>query len=181
MVKTSRFVVLLVVLIALLASTATAALAAPKTPVRQTTAVSAFERQVLTQINVVRNRHRLAPLRMSTPLSTAADTHSLKMGRLGFFAHESSDGSSFWKRVQRFYGWKGYRMWAVGENLLWASPEIDAAAAVQMWMESPGHRANLLSKQWREIGLSAVFIPAAPGVYGGRDVTIVTADFGIRR
>ena len=48
-------------------------------------------------------------------------------------------------------------------------------------MKSPEHRANLLSAKWREIGLSAVHVQAAPGTFDGLDVTIVTADFGVRR
>ncbi len=47
-------------------------------------------------------------------------------------------------------------------------------------MESPKHRENILTPRWREVGLSAVTVPAAPGVFGGRDVTIVTSDFGTR-
>jgi uncharacterized protein YkwD len=47
-------------------------------------------------------------------------------------------------------------------------------------MNSPPHRANLLSPRWREVGLAAVHVGRAPGVYGGREVTIVTADFGVR-
>jgi uncharacterized protein YkwD len=49
-----------------------------------------------------------------------------------------------------------------------------------MWMTSPEHRANLLDRNWREIGLSAVHSASAPGVYHGGAVTIVTADFGVR-
>jgi uncharacterized protein YkwD len=47
-------------------------------------------------------------------------------------------------------------------------------------MGSPGHRKNILTRDWREIGASAVTVHAAPGVYGGRDVVIVTTDFGVR-
>jgi uncharacterized protein YkwD len=47
-------------------------------------------------------------------------------------------------------------------------------------MNSPEHRANLLNRKWREMGLSAVHEVNAPGVYGGDEVTIVTADFGVR-
>ena len=175
-----RRVTAVVAVLAVSLVAATSAVASPNNPVRRISAVDAPERQVLTQVNVVRRTHGLGPLRMSRQLSAAADLHSTKMGQLGFFAHESSDGSVFWHRVKRFYGWAGFRSWSVGENLLWAAPEIDAAGAVKMWMDSPGHRANLLSRQWREIGLSAVFVPGAQGVYGGRDVTIVTADFGFR-
>jgi hypothetical protein len=39
----------------------------------------------------------------------------------------------------------------------------------------------LLTARWREVGLSAVHVNSAPGVYGGNAVTILTADFGVRR
>ena len=47
-------------------------------------------------------------------------------------------------------------------------------------MKSPGHRQNILTGRWREIGLSALKVSSAPGVYGGRDVVIITTDFGTR-
>jgi uncharacterized protein YkwD len=47
-------------------------------------------------------------------------------------------------------------------------------------MKSPGHRKNILTPGWREIGISAVAVRSAPGVFGGRDVVIVTTDFGTR-
>jgi uncharacterized protein YkwD len=50
-----------------------------------------------------------------------------------------------------------------------------------MLINSPEHKAILLTPRWREIGLSAVHSSGAPGTYGGREVTIVTADFGVRR
>ena len=102
------------------------------------------------------------------------------MGTLGFFAHDSRDGSAFWKRVQRFYSPDGYQTWSVGENLLWSSGPLSAAEALRLWMKSPGHRQNILTGRWREIGLSALKVSAAPGVYGGRDVVIITTDFGTR-
>ena len=49
-----------------------------------------------------------------------------------------------------------------------------------MWMNSPGHRDNLLSRRWREIGLGALHVESAGGEFGGGPVTVVTADFGIR-
>ena len=102
------------------------------------------------------------------------------MARAGFFAHESQNGASFGERVRRHYGASGFRSWRAGENLLWASPDIDAKRAVEMWLESPGHRRVLLTPAWREIGLSAVHTASAPRVYEGLEVTIVTADFGVR-
>jgi uncharacterized protein YkwD len=154
--------------------------AATPAPVRSVTAVDTLEAQVLVQLNAVRRRHGLAPLRLSRPLTAAADAHSSAMGRFGFFAHDSRDGTEFWKRVRRYYGPSGYRTWSVGENLLWSSGELDAAKAVRLWMASAGHRKNILTARWREIGLSAVGVRRAPGVYGGRDVVIITTDFGTR-
>ncbi len=99
----------------------------------------------------------------------------------GYFAHESADGSVFWQRIKAYYSSSGHSYWAVGENLVWASPNLTAKRAVKMWMNSPPHRANLLSAKWREIGLSAMYAPDAPGEYQNQAATIVTADFGIRR
>jgi uncharacterized protein YkwD len=144
-------------------------------------AANTLEGGVLTQINAVRAEHGLKPLRINVKLRSAADAHSLAMAKYGFFTHESRDGSVFWKRVQRFYGPKGFAFWSVGENLLWSSGELTPEAALQLWMNSPKHRDNLLTARWREVGLSAVTVPAAPGVFNGLDVTIVTADFGVRR
>jgi uncharacterized protein YkwD len=99
----------------------------------------------------------------------------------GFFAHASSDGTSFWKRVRRWYGSRGYAYWAVGENLLWASPSVAPEQALQMWLASPPHRKILLTPKWEEIGLAAVHAPVAPGAFEGLEVTVITADFGVRR
>jgi uncharacterized protein YkwD len=173
----------LAVVAALLAAAAALAVstapAAPRAD-RTISAANGLERLVLVELNAVRRRHGLRPLRRSRPLSAAADAHSRAMGRFGFFEHESRDGSAFWHRVKRFYGSRGYGSWSVGENLLWSTPGLDARRAVRLWMGSPGHRRNILSARWREIGLAAVEVAAAPGVYGGRDVVIVTTDFGTR-
>ena len=138
-----------------------------------------LERAVLAELNGIRRANGLVPLRSSSLLGAAADAHSQAMGRLGFFAHESRDGSSFVDRVRRYYRPQA-GTWSVGENLLWSTRGIDARRAVAMWMQSPGHRQNILTAEWREIGLGAVTVPGAPGVYGGLDVVIITTDFGVR-
>ena len=110
----------------------------------------------------------------------AAGRHSKEMAQRGYFSHDSANGSSFSSRLVRFYPSRGFRSWSVGENLLWASPDVGAARALRLWLNSPPHRANLLTPRWREIGLAAVHASSAPGVYGGRPATVVTADFGAR-
>ena len=158
----------------------TATSAGARTDAPRVTALDELERAVLVEINAVRRQKGVAPLRVNVRLRAAADAHSTAMATRGFFAHESADGSSFWKRVARYYP-RGRGRWSVGENLLWSSPSVDAAGSVRMWLNSAPHRKNLLAGQWREIGLSAVHVDAGPGVFNGAPVTILTADFGRRR
>ena len=170
----------LIALVALLAVLACPATATPSTA-RGTTSVSSLESGVLRELNKIRTQHGLAPLKLSVRLTAASAQHSREMGADGYFEHASHDGTVFWKRIGRWYGQHGFHYWSVGENLLWSSPNVDPAAALQLWMSSPEHRANILTARWREIGVSAVHVAAAPGAYKGLEVTIITTDFGIRR
>jgi uncharacterized protein YkwD len=144
-------------------------------------ATGGYENTLLREINQVRAQNGLGALRTSKALAEAAEFHSRSMASRGFFAHESADGSSFWKRVERFYPSRGFRYWSAGENLAYGSPSMSADGAVRAWMGSPGHRANILSASWTEIGIGAVHLDSAPGVYAGRPATIITTDFGVRR
>jgi uncharacterized protein YkwD len=165
---------------------ATIALAAPAgastdgSGTREISSRAALGRGIVSEINALRARHGLPRLVLSAQLATAARTHSRSMALAGFFAHESENGTPFGDRLRRYYRSAGFRSWRAGENLLWASPDIDAKRAVQMWLDSPGHRRILLTPAWREIGLSAVHAVSAPRVFDGLEVTIVTADFGTR-
>jgi uncharacterized protein YkwD len=144
-------------------------------------ALTALESGVLHDLNAIRTQHGLVPLRLNAELTTAATQHSREMGADGYFQHSSVDGTAFWKRIGRWYGSTGYGYWSVGENLLWSSPDVTPQAALQLWMNSPEHRANILTARWREIGVSAVHLATAPGTYANRPVTIITTDFGVRR
>jgi len=140
-----------------------------------------LESGVLVDINAFRRVHRLAPLKLNLRLTAAARSHTEQMAKDGYFAHDSADGSAFWRRIQEFYASSPWSYWSVGENLLWSSPDVTPAHALQMWLASPEHKANLMNPRWREIGVAAVHEAAAPGVFKGLDVTIVTTDFGIRK
>jgi uncharacterized protein YkwD len=150
-------------------------------PRRAHVALTPLESGVLVDINAFRRAHGLEPLRVNLRLNAAAREHTLQMARDGYFAHESADGSAFWKRIQSFYPSRAWAFWSVGENLLWSSPDVAPAKAMDLWMHSPEHRANILSSRWREIGVAAVHVTSAPGSYKGLTVTIVTTDFGVRR
>jgi uncharacterized protein YkwD len=151
------------------------------TGTRTSNAMRSLEASLLVQINDLRRSHRLVPLRLSSKLTLAARQHSTEMAARGYFSHSSANGSRFDRRIARYYPPGGRRYWSVGENLLWSSPDVDAGHALQMWLNSPEHRANLLTARWREVGISAVHATSAPGTYGGRQVTIITTDFGVRR
>ena len=148
---------------------------------RSETSLRAMNRQVLQAVNRFRIAHGLHPLRESSGLDTSAREHSLQMGRLGYFGHSSADGTPFWLRIRRYYGSRNRSYWSVGENLLWASPSVSTSRAMSMWIASPEHLRNLLAPRWRELGVSAVGVVGAPGVFHGLRVTIITTDFGVRR
>jgi uncharacterized protein YkwD len=137
--------------------------------------------QVLTAVNKFRVAHGLVPLREIRALDRSARQHSREMGRDGYFSHSSADGTVFWRRIRRYYPAARHSYWAVGENMLWASPGTSAGGAMKMWIASPEHLRNLLAAQWRQIGISAVHVVRAPGVFHGLSVTIITTDFGVRR
>jgi uncharacterized protein YkwD len=148
--------------------------------VRTMSSSNQLQTALLGQVNALRAANGLGRLRLSTSLSAAAGRHSTEMARRGYFSHDSANGASFSSRIEQFYPLRGFHSWTVGENLLWASPDVGALRALKLWLASPPHRANLLSPRWREIGLAAVHSTSAPGVYGGRPATVVTADFGAR-
>jgi uncharacterized protein YkwD len=127
-------------------------------------------RGLLAEVNAARSERGLAPLSRSAPLTRAARGHSAHLARTGRLSHSSADGRPFQTRL---YG-AGYpRTKAVGENLAMSagcSAEV-AGAVVDMWLNSPGHRRNLLSKRFRKVGVAAV-------ADGGCSRTVFTADFG---
>ena len=139
-----------------------------------------LNQQVFAAINSFRASHGLVPLRPSKALDRSALSHSLEMGAKSYFAHNSANGQAFWLRVRRYYRAGGYSHWAVGENLLWDAPAVSAGTALQQWIKSPPHLRNLETARWRELGVSAVTVTDAGGVYGRRRVTIITTDFGVR-
>jgi uncharacterized protein YkwD len=139
-----------------------------------------FVQALLLEINTIRGAHSLHLLRTSPALRRAAENHDREMARLGYFSHDSADGTDFAGRLERFYPSGRTRFWSVGENLLWSAANLTPKSAVRVWMHSAPHRANLLRPDWREIGIAAYRIPSAPGYFGHRRVWLLTTDFGVR-
>jgi uncharacterized protein YkwD len=176
-----RILVLVFVAAALVAGTADARSRDTRAPASvQVTKASELEDQVLTAINDLRRQNGLSELRLNAALSLAALGHSQSMAKRGFFSHDGYNGAPFWARIKPKYRPQRGNFWGVGENMVWSSPDLSADDAIQMWLGSPPHRKNLLTPTWREVGLGAVHALGAPGVYEGLDVTILTADFGVR-
>ena len=146
-----------------------------------TSVASALQRLVTAQVNVVRRQHHLSRLAVSVQLARAGQEHARQLALAGYFSHDWSDGTPFGSWIHRFYPVGSARQWSAGENLAWATPDVTAQQAVEMWLASPEHRRILLSKTWRQVGLGVIRADSAGGFYEGRDVVILAAEFGIRR
>jgi uncharacterized protein YkwD len=93
-----------------------------------------------------------------------------------FFSHMNPSGAGLLERVER----TGYLPrgddWSLGENLAWGQATLGTPASiVAAWMQSPGHRANVLATDFRDVGIGVTSSSPEPGVSGG---TVFVADFG---
>jgi uncharacterized protein YkwD len=140
-----------------------------------------LENAVAAKINGVRKAHGLRPLAVRASLERAAASHATNMARYGYFSHSWSTGAPFGRWIQRYWPGPGYGAWSAGENLYWRTPGATAAHVIAAWLNSPSHRANLLGRKWRAVGIGAVQALDPIGPYaGGPAATIVAAEFGRR-
>jgi len=111
-----------------------------------------FIDQVVDLINVERSQANLDPLQMDRQLSEAAQLHSESMADDDFFSHYGVDGSSPFDRIEE----AGYQYSRAAENIAagYQTPE----AVVQAWMNSSGHRANILNSDLTEIGVGYEYL-----------------------
>ena len=147
----------------------------------------AMEPGVVERINDIRAAHGLRRLRVAADLSRAAGKHANSMGSRGYFKHElytpsrQTTWTPFGSWIRWYWPGPGYRSWAAGENLAWGAPDLSPRQAADRWMDSPPHRANILTPSWRRIGVAVVHVSDPLGYYGSwSDVTIVAAEFGRR-
>jgi uncharacterized protein YkwD len=103
--------------------------------------------QVLTLVNQERATAGVGPLTMHTGCSQVAYNHSADMDLRDFFDHVNPDGLNPFQRMQA----AGIGYSAAGENI--AAGYQTAAAVMNGWMNSPGHRANILNANFTEIGI----------------------------
>lgn len=129
--------------------------------------LSAAENKMLALHNRTRASKNLPRLCVHPALQRAARAHSADMIRRDYFAHGNVGA-----RLRNYgYRWRNY-----GENIAYGGGAKGAPGAIfKAWMKSPSHRPNILGRQYREIGIGAVY-----GNYRGDNVTMWTADFGSR-
>jgi uncharacterized protein YkwD len=108
-------------------------------------------------LNSERGAQGMGPLAEATGLTQPSHAYSGRMVAENFFAHESPDGGSLVDRlVAAGYVERGGD-WTVGENIAWGQGELATPRSiVAAWMASPGHRANVLTREYTEIGLGVV-------------------------
>lgn len=127
-------------------------------------------------VNAERRHRGLRPLRHEGRLARAAARHARDMVRRRYFSHVSLSGRSFTERILRTgYGRRGGR-WLLGENLGWgAGKRATPRAIVRAWMRSPTHRANVLRRDFRDVGIATV---RAVPVQGSARGATYAAEFG---
>lgn len=152
-------------------------------PALASTRMNSYEKQLLSLVNKQRTKHGLRQVRVNAKLMDASRGHSAEMGRLKYFSHDSRvpRGEHWSSRIVRYgYGRRGYSSWKAGENIYWgASLYSSPVACVAAWMKSPGHRAVILTKDFRDIGVGAVATDAGFKGTGGT-VWFFTMDMGRR-
>ncbi|MFE3992765.1 CAP domain-containing protein [Streptomyces goshikiensis] len=116
---------------------------------------SAEEAAVVTLVNQERAQAGCGPVRANPPLATLASAFSKDMAVRGFFDHTDPDGNTPWARAQNAgIGGLG------GENI--ARGQGDAESVMKAWMNSPGHKANILNCEFRTLGVGAYFADGGP-------------------
>ncbi len=106
-----------------------------------------FEQQVFELTNQERAKNGLSPLKANAELNYAADKYAEEMSERGVLSHTGPDGSKPWDRAEAV----GYEARMMGENL--AAGQTTAEQVVEGWMNSSGHRANILKPQYTDIGV----------------------------
>ena len=128
---------------------------------------------ILCLLNAERAKHGLLALRQHPLLELASQRHSDDMVRRKFYEHETPDGVDPQMRLSAV----GYAPPWTGENLFTGTgPEATPVRALEHWMESPGHRENILRPEFTEVGVGIAYESPKPGITGPG--AVYTTDFG---
>ena len=121
-----------------------------------------FQEAFLSKINSVRAKGcncgstympPVPPLTWNYQLQNSALLHARDMNKRKYFSHTSQNGKSSKDRIlEAGYEVKGYRSFAVGENIAWGQRSIDEV--MTGWLKSEGHCRNIMNKSFREVGVA---------------------------
>ncbi|ABO66674.1 MULTISPECIES: CAP domain-containing protein [Geobacillus] len=120
---------------------------APKSTTQETTGLNAYEQQVVELTNKERAKHGLPALQVDLALSKVAREKSRDMAVNNYFSHNSPTYGSPFEMMKKF----GISYTAAGENI--AKGQRTPQEVVNAWMNSEGHRANILNKNFTHIGV----------------------------
>ena len=127
----------------------------------QNASALATAEQILAILNQERATEGLPPLKWDPHLERVAQAHALDMGEHSYFAHENNYGMAPWDRLDQIDPPPYHTS---GENI--AAGQSDATAVMQGWMDSPGHRANILNDTFSYVGIGVYSAPGSTyGVY----------------
>ncbi len=116
----------------------------------QTPLTAEMESLVHQRINQVRQQHHLNQLQVDERLARVARQHSRQMARQNFFSHTSPAGDTVVQRVRSAH----VSYWVVGENLFKSVNILNPVpSSIQGWMNSPGHRQNILQPEFTQTGV----------------------------
>jgi len=144
-----------------------------------TITLNAEEKRVLELHNKARKKRGLKRLCVNPILTQAARAHTREMLNKDYLSHNSFNGETAAKRLERFgYTSDGYTYYATGENIACGCGSYGAPDNIfKWWMHSTGHRSNILKKRFREVGISVL-----TGTFKScSQATMYTVDFGTRR
>lgn len=139
-----------------LTSAAAAATAAPK---MTASVLARYESNMIAVLNAERKAHHEKPVRMNKKLVLSAHRHNLTMAHKNSMSHQLPGEAFFATRISR----AGYNWQAAGENIGWNSAETTTGLQTlekQMYGEKApnnGHRLNILSKSFRQVGINVYF------------------------
>jgi uncharacterized protein YkwD len=125
----------------------------------------------------IRSQRGLGTLAENAALDEAAAEHTEDMLARNYFDHDSPEGGTFDQRILSAGYARKDQAWSLGENLLWADGDLATPAAMMnAWMNSEGHRENILNPRYRELGLAVRL-----GTPEGEGGVTVSAEFGVVR
>jgi uncharacterized protein YkwD len=138
--------------------------------------LSAMADATLCLLNGERADNGLAPLVPNAKLAVAATAYAQDLVAGSYFSHAGRDGSGVFERVDRTGYMPRDSGWILGENLAWGTGSLSTPGAImQAWMNSDGHRHNILHPDYREIGIGIV--AGNPAATNGSGATYAT-EFG---